>query len=47
MPLILVVVHGSTVGIEAVFWGKPVIVVSDSFYDLIDASIYKPLRWLS
>ena len=38
----LVVVHGSTVGIEAVFWGKPVIVVSDSFYDLIDASIYKP-----
>lgn len=38
----LIIVHGSTVGIEAVYWGKPVITVSDSFYDLIGASIYKP-----
>jgi hypothetical protein len=38
----LIVVHGSTVGIESVFCGKPVITVSDSFYDSIGASIYKP-----
>lgn len=38
----LVIVHGSTVGIEAIYWGKPVVTVSDSFYDLIGASIYKP-----
>jgi len=39
----LVVVYGSTVGIEAVYWKKPVIVMSDTLYDEIGASIYKPL----
>lgn len=41
----LVVVYGSTVGIEAVFWGKPVIAMSDTLYDEIGASIYKPLTY--
>ena len=39
----LVIVYGSTVGIEAVYWKKPVIVMSDTLYDEIGASIYKPL----
>lgn len=38
----LVVVFGSTVGIEAVYAGKPAITLSDSFYDCIGASVYKP-----
>jgi len=38
----LIIVHGSTVGIESVYWGKPVITLEDSFYDSIGASIYKP-----
>lgn len=36
-----VVTGHSTVGIEAVYWGKPVIVMGDPFYDKIGASIYQ------
>ena len=36
-----VITCNSTVGIEAVFWGKPSIVLSENFYDNIGASIYK------
>lgn len=39
----LVVTYGSTVGIEAVFWGRTSITLSDCFYDEIGASVYKPL----
>jgi hypothetical protein len=39
----LVVVYGSTVGIEGVYSQKPVIAMSDTLYDEIGASIYKPL----
>jgi hypothetical protein len=39
----LVVVYGSTVGIEALYWNKPVVVMSDTLYDEIGSSIYKPL----
>lgn len=39
----LVVTYGSTVGIEAIFWGKPAITLSDAFYDEIGATVYKPL----
>lgn len=38
----LVVTYGSTVGIEAVFWGRPSITLRDSFYDEIGATVYKP-----
>lgn len=39
----LVVVYGSTLGIEALHWKKPVVVMSDTLYDEIGASLYKPL----
>lgn len=39
----LVVVYGSTVGIEAVYWNKPVVIMSDTLYDEIGVSVYKPL----
>lgn len=38
----VVVTYGSTVGIEAVYWGKPSILLGLSFYDKISASIYCP-----
>jgi hypothetical protein len=36
-----VIVFGSTAGIEAVYWNKPVILLSRAFYDSLDC-LYKP-----
>lgn len=36
------VVYGSTIGIESVFSGTPTILMSDSFYDHIGATVYQP-----
>lgn len=38
----IIVCHGSTIGIEAVYWGKPCILLSNSFYDQMGASLYQP-----
>lgn len=37
----LIASYGSTVGIEAVHWGKPSLLLGDSLYDLIGASVFK------
>lgn len=36
---------GSTVGIESVYWGKPTITTSSSFYSLLDCD-YQPLTFI-
>jgi len=36
-----VVVYHSTVGIESVFWGTPSILLSDTSFDSINASVYR------
>ena len=38
----LVVTYGSTIGIEAVYWGKPSITLSDTYYDSLGLGVYKP-----
>lgn len=38
----IVVTYGSTVGIESVYWGKPSVLLGNSFYDQTGASIYCP-----
>lgn len=43
----VVVVYNSTVGIEAVASGKPVILLGNSFYDSIGATLIKPVDTIS
>ena len=38
----LIVCYGSTVGIEAIFWSRPSMLLSNSFYDQLEASLYQP-----
>jgi hypothetical protein len=36
-----VIIFGSTIGVESVYWGKPVILLANSFYSFLDL-FYKP-----
>lgn len=35
------ITYGSSMGIESIFWGRPSILIGDSHYDEINASLYK------
>lgn len=41
----LIASYGSTVGIEAVFWGKPSLLLGNSFYDRLGATLLQPDGW--